>query len=87
MKTTYVLASIFVLCCRASFALYSPDTERVDVAVSTSACQQATFVKDRRIVEALQRQTVPDANGGQAVLILWYAATQNCSQLGGRVFC
>ena len=65
MKTTCVLASIFVLSCRASFALYSPDTERVDVAVSTLACQQAKFMHDQAIVQALRGRSI---SGAMAVL-------------------
>ena len=81
MKAAYLVTLIFVFCCRVSLALYGPDTDRVPVAVSTVACEQADFLQGRAIVRALQSSNVSDA---LAVLPAAMSEWQNTPMASGR---
>ena len=61
MKTAWLLTSIFFLFCRASVALYGPETYKAPAAVATMACQQSDFKQAQAIVHALQSNAVADA--------------------------
>ena len=88
MKATFVLASVLGFGCRVSLALYSPDTERVSIAVSTLACQEAEFKQGQAIVQALQSQSLADA---MAVLPDALTELRNTPELSpfypARAFC
>jgi hypothetical protein len=58
MKLFCALALIFVLNCRASFAIYGPSLARADKETSKLACHEAQFTQGDAIQDALQNEQI-----------------------------
>src|SRR5271155_4464964 len=87
MKLRY-LVPLLVFSWHVSLALYSPDIDRVPVAVSTLACQESGFKQSQAIVRALQSQKPTDATAVLPDALAELRGTAKTSPLyPARAFC